>query len=852
MLHEQGALDSGDLILQAFRLLHEKPHVRRRQAERIGHVLVDEYQDVNFAQAALLRLLCAENRSVTVAGDDDQGIHRFRAASTKNLTDFELEYADATVVRLEHDHRSARQDPGGRGGRRRPDPRPPAQGAARVPKAAASRFWHCLTERAQAQAVARETERLVAAGAEPRSIAVLVRSSRGDGTMVTAALQERALPGQAHRLGRLLPAGRGARRAGLAAAAHRPGRLGRRRARPVRPPIGLVPVDIARVTQHSRRRKLDMVAGVAAACEGPQLSPEGRERAVNFLKLYRAAHGAFDEMRPDQFLHRLIERIGLRRNQLFAPQPDTVERLLNIAKLGELAGNYIRREPGATARDFARYLAAVAEAGLPEQEAMLPQAPNAVQVMTMEAAKGREFDHVFIVGLAATRFPGPMRRSPDQLPDALLKEVLPPDDQAAHDAEMRRLLHVGIARARESVVLSWAEVGDSGQARRASPFYEDAREALDAPEELQEEELFGPAEGLHSTFRMMRDEVLDTVARLGGQLKDLRLDTYLDVSQGVTRYLELVKLAALIERAKDGQSTEEALSDVNEVLLQSTTPEQRDAYLTSALDDYLRDTEGRRAGQGPAPSSEPSLESFIPRRGDGLMLSASDIETYRICPLKYKFARVFRIPQEPTVNQRFGIVVHQVLERFHTGGEGSLEDLMELFENAWRRGGFTDSNDDMQFHERGVAALRDYWQADRERTSEPVSFERSFSFKLGPHLLRGRVDRVDRLPDGGHELIDYKTGKPRTAEQLREDIQLSVYQMGARQAWGMETSAQSYYYVMDNEKVPVEHSETELARVQATIAEIADGITSQDFEPTPSAEICPFCDYRIICPAAEK
>ena len=50
------------------------------------------------------------------------------------------------------------------------------------------------------------------------------------------------------------------------------------------------------------------------------------------------------------------------------------------------------------------------------------------------------------------------------------------------------------------------------------------------------------------------------------------------------------------------------------------------------------------------------------------MLSASDIETYRICPLKYKFARVFRIPQEPTINQRFGIVVHQVLERFHAAG----------------------------------------------------------------------------------------------------------------------------------------------------------------------------------------
>src|SRR3712207_8099376 len=74
----------------------------------------------------------------------------------------------------------------------------------------------------------------------------------------------------------------------------------------------------------------------------------------------------------------------------------------------------------------------------------------------------------------------------------------------------------------------------------------------------------------------------------------------------------------------------------------------------------------------------PIFEPFIPRRGDGLMLSASDIETYRLCPLKYKFARVFRIPQEPSINQRFGIALHQVLERYHQGGGGSLDDLMRL------------------------------------------------------------------------------------------------------------------------------------------------------------------------------
>jgi DNA helicase II / ATP-dependent DNA helicase PcrA len=234
------------------------------------------------------------------------------------------------------------------------------------------------------------------------------------------------------------------------------------------------------------------------------------------------------------------------------------------------------------------------------------------------------------------------------------------------------------------------------------------------------------------------------------------------------------------------------------------------------------------------------------------MLSASDIDTYRICPLKYKFARVFRIPQEPTIHQRFGIVLHQVLERFHRDGGGSLESLMELFYASWRRAGFGDSDDELQFRDRARQALHAYWERDRESESEALWIERSFAFRIGPHLLRGRVDRVDRHPDGTFELIDYKTGRAKTEQELREDVQLSVYQMGARESWGLETSAQSYFYVLTGEKVPVEHSEEELDRVRATVSDIAGGILKQRFEPTPSPDVCRFCDYRIICPAAEK
>jgi DNA helicase II / ATP-dependent DNA helicase PcrA len=837
LLSERGALDFGDLVVRAFRLLHERPHVRERTAQRFRHVLVDDYGDTNFAQRMLLALLVEDHGNVTVTADEETSVRAFGEAQTVRLErNFRsgrriLDAAQAVVAPL--------QDRGGR--------KPRGASGGRV------RFWRCRTERAQAQAVAAEAEKLIAGGVAPAQICVLVRSVKAEGSTIAAAFEERAVPFRM--LGAAAYFQRAEVRDVLAwlRALADPNDSGAVVRALSRPPIELRSVDVARLTQLARRRKLDMPSAAAAALEGPQLSEEGRDRVRAFLRIYRSACVAFDERRPDAFVMRLIERIGLRRQQVFATHADTVERLRNIAKLPELATAYMRREPQATAREFARYLAAVAESGLREEEAVEQPSAPAVSVMTMAAAKGLEFDHVFVLGLSADAMPGPFRRPAVDVPQELVKERSGggPRD---HDEAMRTLLHTGMTRARKALVLAWVESGSPGTTPRPSPFYEEARAAVGVEEETFEEELFGPAEGLHSTFRIMRDELLDTVASVGGRLGEMRLDTYLDVDQAVARYLELIKVAALIERTSEGQTLEAALTEINEILSQCASAEQREIFAESGLDGWLRDT-GRDPEARPAVSpngSEPSLDPFIPRRGRGLMLSASDIETYRTCPLKYKFARVFRIPQEPTIHQRFGIALHQVLERFHAEGGGPLSRLMELFEISWRRSGFGSSDDEQQFRERAALALERYWRLDRESDSEPVWFERSFSFKLGPHLLRGRVDRVDRHPDGTYELIDYKTGKSKTEEELREDVQLSLYQMGAKESWRLQTSAQSYFYVLTGERVPVTHSEDELDRVRATVSEIAGGILKQHFEPTPAPEICSFCDYRIICPAAEK
>ena len=105
---------------------------------------------------------------------------------------------------------------------------------------------------------------------------------------------------------------------------------------------------------------------------------------------------------------------------------------------------------------------------------------------------------------------------------------------------------------------------------------------------------------------------------------------------------------------------------------------------------------------------------------------------------------------------------------------------------------------------------------------------------------------------------DYAT--PQAIEKIRVSlgldqpvhVQLSLYAVGAREAWQVEAERQSYHYVLDDEKVPVPTAEIDRDWISETVFEVADGILGQGFEPTPSYAACTLCDYRIACPAAER
>jgi DNA helicase II / ATP-dependent DNA helicase PcrA len=828
MLSQAGATDAGNLIREALAAAEQRPAAARR----FDHLLVDDADGLAPAAAALVRRLGGTALAVTC----DPARGGFALAGARSIT---LERSFRCPERVLRAARVCLES--------RDWPTVAARGSEAPGEVA---FWRSANDRAQAQSVAADIERLTAReGAPPGDIVVLVPTVSREGQAVAVALEERAVP---HRV-----AGASAffQRAEIrdllawlrlladpsdAAAVVRT---------LARPPVDLRSVDIARCTQIARRRKLDMVAALAAATESPQVPPEARERIRVFLKLYRAGASGLDTTRPDLYVHRLIDRLGLRRHQLFAAQTDVVERLRALARFGELASSYGRRSPQATAREFARLIAGVADSGLREDDEPQLSEVRAVQIVALEAAGGLEADHVYVVGLHSGLAPHGL----DRIPVELLPEgVFAPEPGPR---TLGRDLYVAMTRARRRVIASYPSLNDRGAVLLPAAPVERARVELGVEWEDKREELFGPTETLHSTYRLLRDELLEGTMRAGSRLGELRFDTDLDVSHAVARYLELLKLAALIARPED-QGLAEAIRDVNARILQAVTAEQREILTSSGLDDFLLDAERdvRRRSQAISARNEPSLEPFLPKRGDGVVLSASDIDTYRTCPLKYKFARVFRIPQEPTIHQRFGILVHQILERFHgDGSRGSLAELLGLLDARWRRAGFGDSEEERQLRGKAAAALERYHHRFQSEEARPMWFERPFTFRLGPHLLRGRVDRVDRLPGGEYELIDYKTGRPKSSAQLADDVQLSLYAVGAREAWSLEASRQAYYYVLDDEKVSVDDESGDRAEwIRDVATEVAEGILSQGFEPTPSYTACSLCDYRLMCPAAER
>lgn len=258
--------------------------------------------------------------------------------------------------------------------------------------------------------------------------------------------------------------------------------------------------------------------------------------------------------------------------------------------------------------------------------------------------------------------------------------------------------------------------------------------------------------------------------------------------------------------------------------------------------------------------------------------SYSAIETYQQCPQKYKFQEIDRLRVPKGREAVFGTLVHEALnfmfkrdplfptldevvayfrERWPSHEDFAEETVHNPLKRAWSE------EEEKVYFEEGVRMLKRFYEKNAPWNFAVLDLESRFEVVLldettgETHILAGIMDRVDKLPDGTYEIIDYKTSKRMPSQDvINENLQLSLYSLGLQKKWPHITPEEiklSLYFLKHGEKLSTkgstETTEKTKNRILETIREIKGHSDSgKPFEPMPSA-LCDWCGYKPLCPA---
>ncbi len=238
-----------------------------------------------------------------------------------------------------------------------------------------------------------------------------------------------------------------------------------------------------------------------------------------------------------------------------------------------------------------------------------------------------------------------------------------------------------------------------------------------------------------------------------------------------------------------------------------------------------------------------------------MRLSYSSISTYQNCPLAYKFRYIDRLPTKRTPYLSFGTSLHAILAYFYEASSvkpPSLDRLLEYLPQVWESEGYSDSSEEQTFFEQAKKVLSQFYHTNIIDLEIPVALEHRFAIELDCCTLTGIIDRVDKLPNGGYEVIDYKTSRKLPPKaRIHTDLQLSIYHLACQELWGSELIRLSLYYLMPNTKRSTKRSKSDIDRTKSLIARVCKDIEDEKYEPKENP-LCPWCDFQNHCPIREQ
>jgi putative RecB family exonuclease len=234
-----------------------------------------------------------------------------------------------------------------------------------------------------------------------------------------------------------------------------------------------------------------------------------------------------------------------------------------------------------------------------------------------------------------------------------------------------------------------------------------------------------------------------------------------------------------------------------------------------------------------------------------MKLSYSSISTYETCPAKYRYQYQDKLPTTSSPALSFGDALHRTLYRFHDRPvpvAPSLEELHVMLDAEWVAEGYRDAGEEALYREHARQILADYHRVNAGSFRIPAALEFRFTVEVDGVDLSGVIDRLDRIPGGGYEIVDYKTSRRLPPKAVVDrDLQLSLYYLAAKKIWGIEPERLTLYYLLPGERMSTFRTPADAEDLRRRIAIVAERIAAGKFEPRPNP-LCDWCDFQQVCP----
>lgn len=815
-----GLVDYGDLIRLAVQVVEESSDVAGDISARYDAIVLDEYQDTDPAQRRLLTALFAHKVPVIAVGDTDQTIYEWRGASAENFASFPQDFplrnaSPSPTLPLSENRRSDRiiLDLANR----IRDEIPQVKGAKPLRPIPGAKQGEVVTswfdtEQSEASWIA--TEILTNHGPDVQwgDVAILCRN-RSQFVPIIEALDAQDIPYSVGSMGQLLEV---PEVADLLAWIHliddpadelsflRVILGGRFR-------LGMTAVaQMAAWCKHSDTASLFDAALNANGVDG--LDEQSRSRLRAFVSLHQRLVHESQVLDVASTVDAVIEALGYWDEIAALEEGAALTARLNVGRFTDLSQHWRPIEGAPTLGGFLRYLSALSESGRADElAAELPPHTDAVSILTVHAAKGLEWDHVYLPALADQVFPARSHAHDD--PDRIAR-LLP------YALRLNNEIHRNV--------------------ENASP-----KERITILKQRH----------LHQEWRLAYVAVTRAAHRLAvsghawdGAIKKAR------------------QPSALWTMANELEGSEAGVSE-----LVADSPPQASAYIEPPLAPDPLFPSGpsaalRRSVTDPGWIQEehPELASAVATRVAQLELAIEDLATPQLeqkplrfvvsvtnlvtlssCPQRFRWIHHDRLPRRPRRSAVLGTEFHRRIE-LHNLGVIAFDDPMSAEYDIpdGSEGQGRSRNDPWSIFERS-----------RFSTETPIHIESPFEIDVGEGSVRGKIDAIYDSGGESWEIVDYKSG--RYVDEPARKVQLEAYALAAADGALSNTPPESidvtFAYFGDAELVEITESVDDewLNNARRNIETLVEQGVDGPFDPSPSNS-CHWCDFLHLCPAGQR